>query len=49
MDEIRGLGDGLMVCVGWMKKVGERWGMGGFYVGDSWEGRVQPIRRDLTK
>jgi len=32
VDEIRGLSDGLMVGVRWMEKVGERWGMGGFYV-----------------
>lgn len=49
VDEIRGLSDGLMVGVRWMEKVGERWGMGGFYVGDVREGSVQPIRRDLAK
>jgi hypothetical protein len=32
VDEIRGLSDGLMVGVRWMEEVGERWGMGGFYV-----------------
>jgi len=34
VDEIRGLSDGLMVGVRWMEKVGERWGMGGFYVSE---------------
>ena len=48
-DEIRGLSDGLMVGIRWMEKVGEGWGMGGFYVVASEEGSVQPIRRRLTR
>ena len=34
VDEFDGLMDGMMIYVGWMEKVGERWGVGGLYVGD---------------
>jgi hypothetical protein len=32
VDETGGLIDGLMVVVRWREKVGEMWGMGGFYM-----------------
>ena len=34
VDEFDGLRDGMTIYVRWMEKVGERWGVGGFYVGD---------------
>ena len=48
VDEFGGLMDGMMIYVGRMEKVGEEWGVGGFYVGDCQREAVQPIRRELV-